>query len=193
VTSQDFLLDYPFFLPLLAAALAQVSAVFLRRASIVFGSIPWDLSLILSACSIGASVWSMVWSWTLGHSAWGSAYILLRILGWLLALGGALMAVEAVRVRGLSPLRAWPQAKIETRPPYLWIKRPLEVGLILIVLGATLIVHRMAGLVCFGSWLVGNLLLLELAEWELRTRLPEARGYLKRTPRYLPRLIRRDS
>jgi protein-S-isoprenylcysteine O-methyltransferase Ste14 len=193
VTLQDFLLDYPFFLPLLAAALAQVSAVFLRRASIVFGSVPWNLSLILSACSIGASVWSMVWSWTLGDSAWGSAYILLTILGWLLAVGGVLVTVEAVGVRGLSPLRAWPQAKIETRPPYRWIKRPLEVGLILIALGATLIVHKITGWICFGSWLVGYLLLLELAEWELQARLPEARDYLKRTPRYLPRLVRRNS
>jgi protein-S-isoprenylcysteine O-methyltransferase Ste14 len=193
VTPQDFLLDYPFYLSLLAAALAQVSVIFLRRASIVLGSVPWNLSMILSACSIGASVWSMLWSWTLGDSARGSVYTLLTILGWLLALGGALLTVEAVRVRGLSPLRAWPQAKIETRPPYLWIKRPLEVGLILIALGATLIVHRMAGLVCFGSWLVGYLLLLELAEWELQARLPEARGYLKRTPRYLPRLTRRNS
>jgi protein-S-isoprenylcysteine O-methyltransferase Ste14 len=193
VTPQDFLLDYPFFLPLLAAALAQVSAVFLRRASIALGSVPWNLSLILSACSIGASVWSMVWSWTLGDTAGGSAYVLLTILGWLLALGGALLTVEAVRVRGLSPPRAWPQAKIETRPPYRWIKRPLEIGLILIALGATLIVHRIAGWVCFGSWLVGYLLLLELAERELRARLPEAGDYLKRTPRYLPRLIRRNS
>ncbi len=45
MTPQDFLLDYPFFLPLLAAALAQVSVIFLRRASIVLGSVPWNLSL----------------------------------------------------------------------------------------------------------------------------------------------------
>jgi protein-S-isoprenylcysteine O-methyltransferase Ste14 len=193
VTLQDFLLGYPFLLSLLAAALAQASAVSLRRASIALGSAPWNLSLILSTCSIGASVWSMVWSWSLGDSAPDSAHSLLTILGWLVALGGALLTAEAVRVRGLSPLRAWPQARIESRPPYRWIKRPLEVGLILIALGATLIVHKIAGWVCFGSWLVGYLLLLELAERELQARLPEAGDYLKRTPRYLPRLIRRSS
>jgi steroid 5-alpha reductase family enzyme len=42
--------------------------------------------------------------------------------------------------------------------------------------------------VCLLSWIIAWNLILELGDWELRQRLPACRDYMRRTPRYLPRL-----
>jgi len=42
--------------------------------------------------------------------------------------------------------------------------------------------------VCLGMWILAWNLVLEAGDWELRQRLPACRDYMKRTPRYLPRV-----
>lgn len=188
-----FLLQFPFVLTLAAGMLAGVSAALLRRTSAVLGSgLRW-LGRILSLASVPMAICSFLWSWSMYKPPAGSADPLRMALGWLLALGGTALTLRALSVRGLGELDAWPAARLENRTPYRQVRRPIGLGLILLALGATLVVATVPAWVCFLLWLVLILFQLEVEEWELHQRLPAARDYLKRTPRYLPRFWRTKS
>jgi protein-S-isoprenylcysteine O-methyltransferase Ste14 len=95
-----------------------------------------------------------------------------------------LWGLSALGLRALLPQFG---DRLETRPPYRHLRRPMALGAILAGLGATLIVETPAAWLCYLTWLVLASLLQELEEWELRGRVPAARAYQERTPRYLPR------
>jgi hypothetical protein len=56
--------------------------------------------------------------------------------------------------------------------------------------GLALTTVRVEGWIWFGVWFLLSQPLLELEEWELRSRLLDAATYLDRTPRYF-KLTRR--
>lgn len=183
----EFLLRYPFFFSLAAAAIAGASAFLLRRAALVLGAWPWRISWAASAGSSAGFAWSFHWAWDLETSPVQGAQILLVVVGWVTVLGGialALWGLSALGPRALIPQLA---DRLETRPPYLYLRRPMALGGILAGLGASLIVATPAAWICFLTWLVLVNLLQELEEWELRGRIPAAGDYHARTWRYLPR------
>jgi protein-S-isoprenylcysteine O-methyltransferase Ste14 len=94
-----------------------------------------------------------------------------------------IMAVAALGRRAILPL---PSDRLETRRIYGIIRRPMGLGWMIAGLGATLQAGGTAAWVCYAIWSVLVNVFFELEEWELRTRIPAARQYLKQTPRYLP-------
>jgi hypothetical protein len=63
------------------------------------------------------------------------------------------------------------------------------MGWAMLAAGLALTAVRVDGWIWFGVWFLLSQPLLELEEWELRSRLSDAATYLDRTPRYfkLPR------
>lgn len=186
-----FLLYYPFVLTLAAGALAGASAILLRRASAMVGAWLKGIALLLQAAAVIAFAWSFYWAYTIVEPSQNTGFPVLAALGWFAILGGAALGVQALSVRGMSALRSWPAARVEGRAPYRHIRRPIGAAVFLLLLGATLIVDTVPAYACLGLAAVLLHALLELADWELRTRFPESRDYLKRTPRYIPRLRRK--
>lgn len=182
------ILRFPFVLTLLAGVLAGMSGALLRRAASALGSgLRWPARL-LQAGSAAAAVSSFAWSWSVYKPPAGSGNPLLAVVGGIVVLAGAALTFRALWVRGLRELYTWPAAKLENRLPYRQVRRPIGAGLMAVALGATLIVNTSPAWVCFLVWLILTHFQLEVEEWEMRHRLPGARDYLKRTPRYLPRL-----
>jgi hypothetical protein len=187
-----FLLSFPFLLTLAAGALVGASAILVRRASASLGRWLLGPSILLQAAAVLAFGWSFYWSWTLVEPSRNAGFPVLTALGWVVILGGAALGLQAVSVRGMGFLRSWTVARMENRPPYRRIRRPIAASIFLILLGVTLIVDTMPAYVCL---IVAGLLLhalFELADWDLQLRLPESRDYIRRTPRYFPRLRRRN-
>jgi protein-S-isoprenylcysteine O-methyltransferase Ste14 len=185
-----FLLNYPFVLTLAAGALAGASAILLRRASAVYGQWLSSLAILLQVGATLAFGWSFYWAWTIVEPSENAGFPVLAALGWFLALGGGALTLQALSVRGVGALSSWPAARVENRAPYRHIRRPIAVGLFLVLLGATLIVDTVPAYACLIAFVLLAHGLLELGDWELKLRLPGARDYIKRTPRYLPRLGR---
>ena len=183
----EFLLYYPFFVSLAAAAIAGASAFLLRRAALTLGRWLWWLSWAASAGSTAGFAWSFTWAWGLESNPVSGLQVLLVVIGWAAVLGGVAMGLWGLSALGLRGLLPQPADRLETRPPYQHLRRPMALGAILAGLGASLIVETPASWLCYLTWLGLASLLQELEEWELRGRVPAARAYHSRTPRYLPR------
>ena len=183
----EILLRYPFFFSLIAATIASACAFLLRRAALAFGRWPWQISWAASAGSSAAFAWSFHWAWGLETSTVAGSKVLLVVVGWAAVLAGVALALWGLSALGVRALLPQATDRLETRPPYLYLRRPMALGGILIALGASLIVGTSAAWTCFLAWLVLANLLQELEDWELRGRIPAARDYHARTRRYLPR------
>ncbi|MEW6568457.1 MAG: methyltransferase [Chloroflexota bacterium] len=187
------LLQFPFLLTLLAGGMAGASAVLLRRASAAFGGWLRVLSTLLDAAAAAAFVLSFAWAWAISDASCAAGFPLFLVLGLAAVLGGVALAIQALAIRGMGALHTWPQARLEKRTPYRQLRRPIAAGVMLIALGVALLVDTIVLWVCFVVWLLIVHLLLELREWDMRQRFPEAGDYLRRTPRHFPRLRRPPS
>jgi hypothetical protein len=182
-----FLLSYPFILTLAAGALAGASAVLLRRASSFYGRWVVLFVVLLSLGAALAFAWSFYWSWTLVEGTRNAGFPVLAALGGLALVAGIALGAQALFARGMASRRSWAPGRLQQMSPYKHIRRPFATAAFLGLLGETLIVDTVPAYACL---LAASLLvhaLLELGDWELRLRLPEARPYLDRTPRYIPR------
>jgi protein-S-isoprenylcysteine O-methyltransferase Ste14 len=177
-------------LTLAAGALAGASAILLRRASAVYGQWLTWIAILLQVAAALAFGWSFYWAWTIVEPSENAGFPVLAALGWFSILGGAALTLQALSVRRLGALKSWRAAKVENRAPYRHIRRPIAVGVFLVLLGATLIVDTVPAYACLVATVLLVHGLLELGDWELKLRFPESRDYFKRTPRYLPRLRR---
>jgi hypothetical protein len=184
------LLYYPFALTLVAGVLAGASAILLRRASAAYGQWLASIAILLQAAATLAFGWSFYWAWTIVRPSENAGFPILAALGWFLVLGGGALTLRAFSVRGVGALRSWAAVKVENRAPYRHIRRPIAVGVFLVLLGATLIVDTVPAYACLIATAMLVHGLLELGDWELKLRLPESRDYIRRTPRYFPRLRR---
>jgi hypothetical protein len=183
----EFLLYYPFLVSLAAAAIAGACAFLLRRAALTLGRWLWWLSWAASAGSTAGFAWSFTWAWGLEANPVSGPQVLLVVIGWAAVLAGVALGLWGLSALGLRALLPQYGDRLETRPPYRHLRRPVALGAIVAGLGATLIVETPAAWLCYLTWLVLASLLQELEEWELRGRVPAAREYQARTPRYLPR------
>jgi protein-S-isoprenylcysteine O-methyltransferase Ste14 len=189
----QLLSEYPFLLPLLGGFIVGAGAFSLRRASLVLSVKIWPVSWLLAALSSGSFLWSFNWAWGLEESPEGGSRQLLVIIGWICLVGGFTVVLWGLSALGMRAILPRPKDRIETRPPYAYLRRPIALGFIIAALGTSLIVGTPQAWVCFGVWLVLSQILLEIEEWELRNRIPAAIGYHARTPRYIPRdLFGRD-
>jgi protein-S-isoprenylcysteine O-methyltransferase Ste14 len=180
------LLDYPYLLLVLGGFLAGASAVLLRRAESAFGAWLGWMSLLASAASAASFVAGFLWAAAMSAAARPSGVQIAA--GFVLALAGSALAGWSLRVRGVGVLRAWRADRFERAQPYRTIRRPLELGWTVCVLGLCCLRPSATVWVCLATWLAMWNVLLELGDWEVRQRLPACRDYVKRTPRYVPRL-----
>lgn len=204
----SFIFSFPFLITVLAATIAGVSGILLRRTAAILTPFLRFPAWVLLAASALAYAWSFLWAWgwevvsrpagivtgvaTYGPAAFTSGRaspvpLTEVIAGWLLVIGGAALAGWALAAR----LREWrfrsPAAKRLGRAPYAQIRRPGPLALMLAGLGATLIVGTGSAWICLIASLIGYSALLELGDWEARARNPEQAEYLRSTPRYLHR------
>jgi len=184
--------SYPFVLALLAAGLAELSAILLRRAAPTFGPWLFRAAATLSVIAAGSLVWSYTWAMNLRPAEpWGSA--LTQALGAIILLLGGMLLLWSFGTLGVQSLVAHEQARLVTHGPYRLLRRPMGAAVGLLGIGGALTVGSPAMWVWFFGWLVISQPLFELEEWELLSRLQGAQDYLERTPRYLPSRGQRGS
>jgi protein-S-isoprenylcysteine O-methyltransferase Ste14 len=183
----EFLLYYPFFFSLLGAAIAGASAFLIRRAALTLGGRLWWVSWAAAAGSSAGFAWSFSWAWGLESKGVSGSQVLLVVLGWAAVLAGIAVGLWGLSALGMRALLPRPTDRLETGPPYRYLRRPMALGGALAGLGASLIVETPSAWLCFLTWLILANLLQELEDWELRGRIPAARDYQARTPRYLAR------
>ncbi len=113
---------------------------------------------------------------------------MVEVLGWLLLAGGS-----AIQILALFALR-WRAAAPSTRDtlvehgPYAHIRHPIYAGLLLEFAGLVLVrPTQVAGLACLVgvAWVH---IQARCEEVDLLQRLPAYREYMKRVPRFLPRI-----
>ena len=185
---QDLLFnDYPFVLPLLGGFIVGAGAYSLRWASLILCEKIWPVSWLLAGLATGSFLWSFSWAWGLEQSPQSPSRLFLVVLGWVGLVGGVSLVLWGLSALGMRAILPRPKDRIETQSPYSSLRRPMALGFSLALVGATAIVGTRPAWVCFLGWLVLSQILLELEEWELRSRIPAAKGYQDRTPRYLPK------
>ncbi len=183
----EFISSYPFVLALLAAALAEFSAILVRRTAPMVGKWLWGLAGILSALSAAGLVLSFIWMVSMQPSQLQPPAVVFQAIGMLIIVPGGILLIWSVISLARQTFYAWPGARLVTKSPYDYLRRPMGAGIGLIALGLALLTSSQASWVWLLAWAILSPLLFELEEWELKMRLPGAADYFSRTPRYLPR------
>lgn len=188
----DLISDNPFILAIVAGAVAEASAILLRRIAPVFGSWCWWLSRGLTLFAYLSLTWSLYWAIREAIDPLATYNPLVVVIGGISLLLGIVLIAWAMFVLGRRTFLAWPGDKLETRPPYRHLRRPMGLGVIFLGLGVAVILNTGSTWIWLLMWLIGSLLLYELEEWELRQRIPAAKEYHKKTPRYVPQFRKRS-
>ena len=183
----EFISSYPFVLALLAAALAEFSAILVRWTAPTVGKWLWGLAGILSALSVAGLVWSFIWVVAVQSPPHQPPAVVFQVIGMLTLVPGGVLLIWSVISLARQTLYAWPGARLVTKSPYDYLRRPMGAGIGLIAFGLALLTSSQASWVWLLAWAILSPLLFELEEWELKMRLPGAEDYFNRTPRYLPR------
>jgi len=130
----------------------------------------------------------LLWRWD------GVMQVLFRIVqvaGLLLASWGVLV-VGAGHVAGLPHLRALengrtpPSSELIALPPYAWIRQPVNLGMMMLLVGMTEVTpDRLLLMVVMGAWM---LLVAPIEERDAELEFGEGYArYRRRTPRWFPR------
>ncbi len=183
----EFISSYPFVLALLAAALAEFTAIIVRWTAPMVGKWLWGLAGILSALSAASLVWSFIWVVAVQPPQHQPQAVVFQAIGMLILVPGGILLIWSLISLARQTLYAWPGARLVTKSPYDYLRRPMGAGIGLIALGLAVLTGSQASWVWLLTWTILSLLLFELEERELKMRLPGAEDYFSRTPRYLPR------
>ena len=151
----------------------------------------------------GVTLCAMVFLWRdCGPLLWewdGVSQVLFRIVqitGLLLASWGVLV-VGAGHIAGLPHLRALengsptPSSELIALPPYSWIRQPVNLGLLMLMIGMTEVTSdRLMLLLVMGTWM---LLVAPIEERDAELEFGDGYArYRRRTPRWLPRIRGRE-
>lgn len=131
----------------------------------------------------------LVWRW------WGWTSILPRliqipgvilVLSSVFAIGGGGM-IGITHLRALEHGRQAPKQEFVALPPYSWIRQPLNLGILMILIGMPEVtVDRLLLMLGMGAWI---LLVAPIEERDAELQFGEGyAAYKARTPRWLPRL-----
>ena len=183
----EFISSYPFVLALLAAALAEFSAILVRRTAPMIEKWLWGLAGILSALSAAGLIWSFIWVLSMQPPQPQPPAVVFQAIGMLIVVPGGILLIWSLISLARQTFYAGPGARLVTKSPYDYLRRPMGVGIGLIALGLAVLTGSQASWVWLLTWVILSPLLFELEEWELKMRLPGAEDYFSRTPRYLPR------
>lgn len=184
---RDCIGQFPFLLPLFAAALLEMSATLLRRAAVVLGRLWSYLSAALSAAAMASLLVSGAWAVAFPTEEAAYPWVRVSWAGWLLIVLGLMLLAWSARTLGVRALLGLPDARLAVHGPYRLLRRPMWWGFALSAAGAAFISSGRQPWIWFVAWLAISLPLAEVEEWELRSRLPDAEVYLRHIPRLLPR------
>ncbi len=176
---------YPFLLALAGALVIDLSAIFVRRAAHTLDGWVWYLAGVLSSLGAITLLWSLLWANTPDMLAQPRGGAINLLLGPLLILAGVVWLVRAILALGRQAYFPWPPTRLVTQPPYRERRRPMTLGWAMLAAGLALTTVRIEGWMWFGVWALLSQPLLELEEWELRKRTPDAKIYFENTPRYV--------
>lgn len=186
----DLLSRYPFLFALAGAMVIELSAILLRCVAHIMGGWLWLPSGILSIVSWTTLTWSFLWANRAPVSPIESGAGLTNFIGAVLVVIGGIGFLRALLTLGRASFFPWPGTRLVKRPPYQAQRRPMILSVAAISIGVALLNARLEGWIWFCVWFLLVQPLAELEEWEMGTRLPDARKYLERTPRYV-RWLRR--
>ena len=180
----EVLAHYPFLLALIGALVIELSAILARRAAQTLGGWTWYLAGALSSIGMAALIWSLIWANTPDTLAQPQGNWVQLVFGPILVLGGFVWVVRAFLALGRQALLPWPPTRVVRASPYRARRRPMTLGWGVLAAGLALTTVRVEGWIWLVVWFVCSQPLLELEEWELRSRSPDAVSYFDRTPRY---------
>jgi len=120
----EFISSYPFVLALLAAALAEFSAILVRRTAPMVGKWLWGLAGILSALSAAGLVWSFIWMVSMQPSQLQPPAVVFQAIGMLIMVPGGILLIWSVISLARQTFYAWPGARLVTKSPYDYLRRP---------------------------------------------------------------------
>ena len=180
----EILSRYPFLLTLLGALVIETSAILVRRAAQTFGGWLWILAGVLSIMGSATLIWSFLWANTPATSALIRGSLFSTLIGLLLVLSGIVWLLRGLLILGGQALLPWPATRLIQEAPYATLRRPMVIGMVMLAIGLPLTTTRVEGWIWCGVWFLLAQPILELEEWELRSRFPGAAAYLDRTPRY---------
>jgi hypothetical protein len=182
----ELLLTNPYLLALLAAMVAETCAILIRAVTPSLSRWFWWLANLISLLALTSFLWSFLWAASMRGDFIEILSVPETILGVLSITGGGGMLLWSFAALGWRSFFAWSTASFETRHAYAPIRRPMFIGAALFVLGVALLLSRDALWIWMAAWIVFSQPLLELEEWEMRLRFPEAKEYFARTRRYIP-------
>jgi len=210
----DWIAEFPFVLSLMAGAVAYAGALLLRRGlALAAGDrVPGWPAAILRALGLASVLASFVWAWTLGPSVGPSgvitsmgtysptaltrtiltpAVLTLTIGSALLIFGGLALALWALMARLRNGTYGRSPDRLAEWAPYRVIRRPMTLGIGLVLLGATLLAGTLTAWACLilAAGMVG--VLQEVDDRELRSRVAWVAEQHRRIPRLIPRRVPR--
>lgn len=180
----------PFLVPLLAAVIGRLCAIFIWRAAGILQVKLWWLGNLFALLQSVFLLLSFYWALVL-MPAHHPGISMTGLLGRILIMAGALLLMTGLFELNLQSLFVLPHSALVTSGIYACIRRPSDFGVLIIGLGTALSQGTTSMWTWFLLWVPCSLLLSACEEWELAARHPQARGYFQKTPRYVPGGLKR--
>jgi protein-S-isoprenylcysteine O-methyltransferase Ste14 len=202
--------EFPFLIAVAAGALAYACGLMLRRGLALAGGTRPPAWPADGLRGLGVLSWlaAFLWAWSLGprpgrfgvittlgtfspaalsSKELTTAGLALTIACWLLMIAGAVLVAWSLAARIRNGLFGKSPDRLAQRPPYHRVRRPMTMGVGVVLLGATLLAGTFAAWVCLLTVALAALVLQEIDERESRARLPWLAEQHRRIPRFLPR------
>jgi hypothetical protein len=128
-------------------------------------------------------IWSLIWANT-PEKILVTGSLFSSLVGPLFVLSGVVWVIRSTLILGRQAFLTWPPTRVIDEAPYQARRRPMTLGILMLAVGLALTMSSNEGWIWVATWFALAQPLLELEEWELRARHPEAEAYFKRTPRY---------
>jgi hypothetical protein len=189
--------EFPFLIAVAAGALAYACGLMLRRGLALAGGTRPPAWPADGLRGLGVLSWlaAFLWAWSLGPRP--GRFGVITTLG---TFSPAALSSKELTTAGLALTIAWSLAarirnglfgkspdRLAQRPPYHRVRRPMTMGVGVVLLGATLLAGTFAAWVCLLTVTLAALVLQEIDERESRARLPWLAEQHRRIPRFLPR------
>jgi protein-S-isoprenylcysteine O-methyltransferase Ste14 len=179
-----------FLLPLLLGFACNSASAFTAAFSRRWGKRRGQLASLLLRDVLGIPLWAAGLALaSLAPSPWlFPPGPVTTALGWQIILTGAFIILLALRTIGLSSLAPSVEDTLINSGLYAYIRHPINTGAILEFVGLAILRPRTSLVVACMLGVAWALVQSRLEEVDLLQRLPAYKDYMKRVPRFLPRL-----
>jgi len=179
-----------FLIPLIIGFSANLASAFTTAFSRRWGERRGTLVTIVLRDFIGIPVWGFGF-WMAGRVQSLSVFVptpLTTVIGWIFMASGGLviiLALAAIRWRAAAPAR---QDSLVEHGLYARVRHPIHSGALLEFLGLFLVLPILSVALACLLGMLWVLLQTRFEEYDLLQRLPGYDEYMKRVPRFFPRL-----